>query len=68
MCSEYLNERYLQGRDFTVQEDPGKVKLHLETDVNIGTIDGWRPPESEATIRDLVETGSLSIGQLFELH
>ena len=32
------------------------------------TIYGRRPPESEPTIRNLIETGALGIGELLELH
>ncbi len=31
-------------------------------------VDGWRPPECEATVGDLIETGSLSVRQLLVLH
>ena len=27
-----------------------------------------RPPQSESTIRDLIQTGSLGVGELLELH
>jgi len=39
-----------------------KTNLDLETDVNVGSVDGRTPPEGESTIRNLVETGSLSVG------
>ena len=28
----------------------------------------WRPPQSETTIRNLVETRTLRVGQFLELH
>jgi hypothetical protein len=31
-------------------------------------VDSRRPPESEATIRDLVKTGSLCVCEFFEFH
>ena len=34
----------------------------------VGSVDGGRPPECEATVGDLVETGSLGIGQLLPFH
>jgi len=68
VSSEYLNERDLEGGDLSVHEDSGQVKLDLETDVNVGAVDGRRPPQCEATIRNLVQTGSLSVGQLLVLH
>lgn len=39
-----------------------KTNLDLETDVDVGSVDGRRPPESEPSVRDLVETRSLSVG------
>ena len=68
MCAEYLNQRNLQGRNFTVEENACQIELNLETDVYIRTIDCWTPPQGEATIGDLVETGSLSVGELLKLH
>ena len=52
--SEDLNQRNLQRRNFTVHEDAGQVKLDLEPDVYISTVDRGRPPERESTIRNLV--------------
>ena len=51
-----------------MHEDAGEVELHLETDVHVRTIDGRRPPQGEATIRNLVETRALRIGKLLVLH
>ena len=39
MGTEYLDQRDLEGRDFSVQEDTGEIQLYLKTDVDIGTID-----------------------------
>jgi hypothetical protein len=47
-----------------MHEDACQVQLHLETDIHIGTVDCWRPPQCEATIWDLVQTTPLGIGQL----
>ena len=68
MGTEDLDERDLEGRDLAVQENTCKIKLDLETDIDISAIDGRRPPECETTVGDLVETGTLGVGQLFELH
>jgi hypothetical protein len=68
MGSEYLNERDFQCRDLAVQENTRQVELHLETDVDVCTIDGGRPPQREPTIGNLVQTGSLGIGQFLEFH
>ena len=40
MGTEYLNQRDLEGRDFSVQEDTSEIQLYLKTDVDVGTIDG----------------------------
>jgi len=68
MGSEDLNERNLEGGDLSMEEDTCKVQLNLESNVHVCTIDCRGPPESEATIGDLVETRALSVGQFFELH
>ena len=68
MRSEDLNQRDLERWNLTVHEDTGEVELDLETNVHIGSVDGRRPPQGEATIGDLSQTGSLGIGKLLELH
>ena len=68
MGTEDLDERDFQSRDLAVKENTCQIQLHLKTHIDVGSVDRWRPPESEATIGDLVETGSLGIGQLLELH
>jgi hypothetical protein len=50
-----------------MHEDASQVQLHLEAHIHVGTIDGWRPPQSEPPIRDLVQTTPLCIGQLLVL-
>ena len=42
--------------------------MHLEADIDIGTIDGRTPPKCEATIGNLVQTRPLSIGELLVTH
>jgi len=37
-------------------ENTRLIELHLETDIHIGAIDGWTPPQREAMVRNLVET------------
>jgi hypothetical protein len=66
--SEDLDQTDLQGRDLAVHEHTGQIKLDLETNVDIGSVNGGRPPHGETTIRDLGQTGSLSVCELFELH
>lgn len=39
MGTEDLNERDLQCGDFAVQEDTSQIKLDLETDVYVGSVD-----------------------------
>jgi hypothetical protein len=68
MGTEDLYERDFQSRDFAMQENTCQIQLHLETHIHVGSVNGWRPPESEATIGYLIQTRSLSIGQLLELH
>ena len=51
-----------------MHEDARQVKLHLEAHVDVGAVDGGRPPQREATVRDLVETRPLSVCQLLVLH
>ena len=34
----------------------------------VGSVNGGGPPEGEATIGDLIQTGPLGIGQLLVLH
>ena len=66
--AEDLNQRNFERRNFAVHEDSGEVELDLEADVDVGTVDRGRPPESEPPVRNLVQTGALRIGQLFVLH
>ena len=72
MGTEDLNERNLQGRDLAVHKDTSQIQLDLETNIDIGTIDRRRPPQRETTVRNLVQTGALSVGQFlvpkFELE
>ena len=45
-----------------MEEDTSQIKLHLETDVHIGTVNCGRPPKRKATVRNLIQTGPLGIG------
>jgi len=45
-----------------------QIKLHLEPNIHISSIDGRRPPQSETSIRYLIETWALGIRQLLILH
>lgn len=49
-------------------EDTSQIELHLETNVDVRSIDRGTPPKRETTIRDLVQTGTLGVCQLFVSH
>mmetsp|Transcript_10676 Transcript_10676/g.30496 ORF Transcript_10676/g.30496 Transcript_10676/m.30496 type:complete len:593 (+) Transcript_10676:6123-7901(+) len=66
--SEDLNQRYLQGWNFSVHKDSRQIELHLEADVHVGAVDRRRPPQRETTIWNLRQTGTLGIRELLELH
>lgn len=68
MGTENLDERDLKRRDLAMQEDTGQIQLDLEPNVNVGSINRGRPPKGEATVRDLVKTGALGVGELLEFH
>ena len=51
-----LNERDFECWNLAVHEYTCQVELDLETNVDVGSVDCWRPPECEATIGDLIET------------
>lgn len=38
MCAENLNQRYLERRDLAMEKDACQIKLHLETNIDIRTI------------------------------
>ena len=44
--------------------------MHTEIygETHIGSVDGWRPPECESTVGDLIQTRSLCISQLLVFH
>mmetsp|Transcript_4532 Transcript_4532/g.13244 ORF Transcript_4532/g.13244 Transcript_4532/m.13244 type:complete len:1314 (+) Transcript_4532:2393-6334(+) len=65
---EDLDEGDLEGGDLAVHEDAGEVELHLEAHVDVGAVDGRRPPEREAAVGDLVEARPLGVGELLVLH
>lgn len=68
VSTEDLNQTDFQCRDFTVHEDTSKIQLHLETDIDVGTVNSGTPPERESTIGNLVQTGALGVGQLLVSH
>ena len=51
-----------------MHEDTRQIKLNLETDVNVSSVDRGTPPECESTIRDLVQTRPLSVRELLVTH
>lgn len=68
VSTEDLDQTDFQCRNFTMHEDTRKIQLDLETDIDIGTVDSWTPPERESTVRNLVQTGALGICQLLVPH
>lgn len=68
MCSEDLNETDFERGNLSVHEDAREIQLHLEADVDVCAIDRRRPPQREATVGNLIQTGSLRVGELLELH
>ena len=68
VSTEDLNQRDLQRRNLAVHENARQIQLDLETDVDVGSVDGRRPPEGEATVGNLIQTRPLGVGQLLVLH
>mmetsp|Transcript_13659 Transcript_13659/g.18093 ORF Transcript_13659/g.18093 Transcript_13659/m.18093 type:complete len:330 (-) Transcript_13659:4853-5842(-) len=68
MRPEDLDQGDLQRRDLAVHENSCEVKLDLEANVDVGAVDGRRPPEREAPVGDLVETRPLGVGEFLVLH
>jgi len=56
--AEDLDERDLERGDLAVHEDAGQVELDLEAHVDVGAVDGGRPPERKATVRNLTRAGA----------
>ena len=52
--SKQLDSREASG--INAHEDTSQIQLDLETDIDISSIDGWTPPESETSIRNLIKT------------
>lgn len=44
------------------------MRTRLESDVDVGSVDGGRPPQGEPAVGDLVETRSLCVRELLVLH
>ena len=51
-----------------MHEDASQIKLHLETYVDISSVDSGRPPQGESSIGNLVETRSLGMSKFLVLH
>lgn len=66
--SKYLDQRNFKSGNFSVHKDTGKIQLNLETNINVGSIDGRRPPECESSVGNLVKTTLLGVGQFFVFH
>ena len=61
MGTENLNQTDLQSGNLAVHENSGQIQLDLETDVNIRSVDRWAPPQREATVGNLIQTGPLCV-------
>jgi len=68
MSTEDLDQTDLECGDLAVHEDTRQVKLDLETDVDVCAVDRRAPPESESTVRNLVKTGALCVGEFLVSH
>jgi hypothetical protein len=68
MGTEDLNQRDLESGDLAVQENTSQVELNLETDIDIGAVDGRGPPQCEPTVGNLVQTRPLGVGEFLEFH
>ena len=44
VSTEDLDQGNLQCWDLAMHENASQIKLHLKSDVDIGSVDGWRPP------------------------
>ena len=66
LCRYEKHAAHTEGVD--LHENTSEIELHLETDVDVGTVDGRTPPEREATVRNLVETRPLRVRQLLVTH
>ena len=51
-----------------IHEDSSEIKLDLETDVDVCTVDRGTPPQSETTIGNLVQTRPLRVRELLVPH
>jgi hypothetical protein len=45
-----------------------QIELHLKAHVNVGSVNGWRPPKCKSTIGNLIQPGTLGVGKFLELH
>lgn len=68
VCPEYLDEWYFESGKFAMHENACEVQLHLEPNIHIGPVDCWWPPESEPSVRDLVESWPLGMSEFLVFH
>ena len=68
MSTEDLNQTDLKGGDLAVHKDANQIELDLETDVYVGAVDSWTPPERESTIGNLVQAGPLCVREFLVSH
>ena len=62
MSPENLDVADLQSGNLSMHEYPCEVKLNLKSNINIGPVNCRRPPKSETTIWNLVQSRALCIG------
>jgi len=58
----------VRNKNKRLHENAGQIELHLETNIDVSTINRRTPPKSESTIRNLVKTGTLCVGEFFISH
>ena len=68
VSTEDLNQTDLKGGDLAMHKDTSQIKLDLETDIYVGTVDSWTPPERESTIGNLIQTGPLCVREFLVSH
>lgn len=51
-----------------MHKDASQIQLHLESYIDICSVDSRTPPQSKSAIGNLIQTGALCVGQLFEFH
>ncbi|KAH3663741.1 hypothetical protein OGAPHI_005143 [Ogataea philodendri] len=68
MCSKDLDQRDLESWNLSVKEDTRQIELDQESNVNVGSVDRWRPPQSKPTVRNLRQSRTLGISEFLEFQ